>query len=182
MGLLTPISLAACPKARAGIQTLWAITCEKVEDLTFSVDREITAITLVIDTPANVWVKIEFEENTAFLNQEKTRNKSAVSVRQQIQFIEPGLSTAVRNALEDLNLECCLHVIVQDNSNNFHYCGISYDVETAEWFSDKMKTGAGSSNTNSDPAADQAEYTESLESNSLFYAPFWTLGTGGIVV
>ena len=182
MGLLTPISLAACPKARAGIAKLWAITCEKVTDLTFNEDREITAITIAVATPANKWVGIEFEENTAFLNQEKTRNKSAVSVKQQIQIIEPGLSSATRNALEDLNRECCLHIIVQDNSNNFHYCGISYDVETTEWFSDKMKTAAGSSNTNSDPAADQAEYTESFESNSLFYAPFWTLGTAGIAV
>lgn len=182
MGLITPILRTSCPKARAGIQVLWGILCEKVSDLTFNADREITAITIVVETPAVKWKRIEFEKNTAFLNQEKTRNKSAISVRQQIQFIEPGLDNATRKALEDLNGNCCMHIIVRDNSGNYHYCGISYDYEESEWWSEDLKTGNGSSNTNTDPAADQAEYTETLECNALFYAPFWTLGEGGIAV
>jgi len=182
MSLITAISRAACPKARAGISVLWAIQCEKVSDLTFNADREITAITLVVATPANKWKRIEFEKNTAFLNQEKTRNKSSVSVKQSIQFIEPGMSSATRAALEDLNGNCCMHVIVKDNSNNYHYCGISYDAVEDEWWSEDLRTGNGSSNTNTDPTADQAEYTESLECTSLFYAYFWTLGEAGIAV
>jgi hypothetical protein len=177
---VTAISLISCPKARAGIQVLWAIECEKVATLTFDADRSITAITVVVATPANVFKKIEFEENTAFFNQAKTRNKSSLNVVQTISFIEPGLSATVRNALEDLNGNCCLHVIVRDNSGNYHYAGISFNPEDETWWSDKMKTGEGSSNTNTDPTADQAEYIETLTGNSLFYAPFWTLGEAGI--
>lgn len=179
MSVITPISLVACPKARAGIKVLWAINCAKVATLTFT-NREVTAITLVVATPANTFSKIEFEENTAFFNQAKTRNKSSTNVTQTISFIEPGLSNTVRNALEDLGGNCCVHVIVRDNSNNYHYAGISYDSVEDEWFSDNMKTGEGSSNTNTDPAADSAEYIETLVGNSLFYAPFWTLGEAGI--
>lgn len=182
MSVITPILRSSCPKARAGIQVLWAIDCADVDTLTFSVDREITAITLVTATPTKKWKRIEFEENTAFFNQEKTRNKSAVSVRQQCQFIEPGLGTAVRNALEDLNGNCCVHAIIRDNSSNYHYAGITYNYTDDEWYSENMKTGAGSSNTNTDPTADQAEYTETLECNAQFYAPFWTLGEAGITV
>lgn len=182
MSVITPILRSACPKARAGISVLWAINCADVATLTFNVDREITAITLVVATPTKKWYRIEFEKDTAFFNQEKTRNKSAISVRQQVQFIEPGLGTAVRNALEDLNGNCCVHAIIRDNSNNYHYAGISFNAEDDEWYSEDMRTGAGSSNTNTDPAADQAEYTETLECNALFYAPFWTLGEGGITV
>lgn len=181
MSVVTPITLLACPKARAGIKTLWAINCAHVATLTFT-DRAVTAITLVVAVPVNKFVKIEFEENTAFFNQAKTRNKSAVNVAQTVSFIEPGLSSLVRNALEDLGGNCCLHVIVRDNANNYHYAGISYDYVEDEWFSDNMKTGEGSSNTNTDPAADQAEYIETLVGNSLFYAPFWTLGVAGIPV
>lgn len=182
MSVITPILRTSCPKARAGIAVLWAIDCSKVSDLTFNADREITAITILVEVPVNKWKRIEFEKNTAFLNQEKTRNRSAISVRQQIQFIEPGLGAEVRAALEDLNGNCCVHAIVRDNSNNYHYCGISFDAEDAEWWSEDMRTGNGSSNTNTDPAADQAEYTETLECNALFYAPFWTLGEAGIAV
>jgi len=182
MSVVTPISLAACPRARAGIKVLWAANCATVATLTFDEDRQITAITMVVATPANTFKRIEFEENTAFFNQAKTRNKSAVNVAQTVSFIEPGLSLLVRNALEDLNGNCCVHAIIKDNSNNYHYAGISYDAEADEWFSDNMKTGEGSSNTNTDPTADQAEYIETLTGNSLFYAPFWSLGEAGIPV
>jgi len=182
MSVITAITLAACPKARAGIKTLWAANCAQVDTLTFNATREITAITMVVATPANVFKRIDFEENTAFFNQAKVRNKSAVNVTQTISFVEPGLSNTVRNALEDLNGNCCLHVIVLDNSNNYHYAGISFDIESEEWSSDKMKTGEGSSNTNTDPTADQAEYIETVVGNSVFYAPFWTLGDAGIPV
>lgn len=180
MSVITPISRAACPKARAGIKTIWAANCAQVATLTFGPDREITAITMVVATPANTFKKIEFEPNTAFFNQAKTRNKSAVNVTQTISFVEPGLVLATRNALEDLNGNCCLHIIVKDNSNNYHYAGISYDDDTGEWSSDEMKTGEGSSNTNTDPTADQAEYIETIVGNSSFYAPFWDLGEAGI--
>lgn len=180
--MITPISKAACPKARAGIQVLWAIACTAIDDLTFGTNHEVTAITIVVASPVNKWKKIEFEQDTAFFNQAKTRNKSAINVVQTISFVEPGLSILVRKALEDINGECCVHVIVRDNSGNYHYAGINYDPVTSEWWSADMRTGEGSSNTNTDPTADQAEYIETLTCNSLFYAPFFSGDASDIVV
>jgi len=182
MSVITSILATACPNARAGIAVLWAIQCAQVSDLTFDEDRQITAITIVTATPANKWKRIESEKNTAFFNQAKTRNKAAVNVVQTISFVEPGMSLVVRNALEDLNGVCCGHFIVKDNSGNYHYAGITYNPTTEEWQSEDMRTGEGSANTNTDPTADQAEYIETLVCNAGFYAPFWSLGEGGIAV
>jgi hypothetical protein len=182
MSVISPIARVACPPARAGIATIWAIDCADVSELTFDEDRQITAITLVTATPTKKWKRIDFEKNTAFFNQAKTRARTAVNVAQTISFVEPGMSLVVRNALEDLNGVCCGHFIIKDNSGNYHYAGITFNPVTEEWNSEDMRTGEGSANTNTDPVADQAEYVETLVANVGFYAPFWSLGESGIVV
>lgn len=176
---IVAIAKSACTGSRAGIAIMWATECANVTDLTFDVNRQVDAITLA---SATTWKKIEFEKDTAFLQQDKTRNKSSINVSQQIQFFEPSLNNTVRNALEDLNGSCCMHVIVKDNAGLFHYCGISYNPTADTYDDNDMKTGEGSSNTGADPTADAAQYTENITCNSNFYAPFFAGDETDIVV
>lgn len=182
MCLVTPISIGACPKGRAGISVMWATACEHVTDLTFDADRQITAITMDAANADATFKKIEFEKNTAFFTQEKTRVKSNVNVAQTISFIEPLMTNTNRNALEDLNDCCCLHAIVKDNIGNYHYAGISFNATTDEWESEDLKTGDGSGNTGADPTADSNEFLETLTANASFYAPYFAGGEAGIPV
>jgi len=89
-------------------------------------------------------------------------------VKQSIYFEVHGLSSASRNALEDLNGNCCLNAIAKDKAGNYHYVGISKTDEgyMQEW----MTTGDGSSETGANPATDLAKYTESLICTCDFYA------------
>ena len=45
-----------------------------------------------------------------------------------------------------------------------------------------MKTGEGSSNTNTRDGTLNAARCSTVVGNSVFYAPFWTLGEAGIPV
>lgn len=179
MCTVTAITTESCPSSRAGISVLWATPCSDVATLTFDANHQITAITLIA-SPTEGFVKIEFEKDTAFLEQTKSRIKTNVNVTQTISFFEPGLSSTVRKALYDLNTCCCLHVIVRDNSGNYHYCGINFYPATDEWEDSDMRTGDGSANTGADPTADSAEFNETLTCTSNWYAPFWTLAEAGI--
>lgn len=180
MCLLTPIIKAnSCDPSRAGISVLYVARCTDVDDLTFDEDRMISAITMV---GSATFKRIEFEKNTAFFNQNKTRNKSSVNVAQTISFIEAGLSNEVRNALEDLNCNCCLFVLVKDNSGIIHAAGISYNSTNDTWAFEDMRTGEGSANTGADPTADSAEFVETLVANVRAYANQVSLDEASIPV
>ena len=173
MCLISPIGVGTCPKkGRAGINKLWAIPCESVEDIVFDpVTRKVTA--WVIDALALQpgFVPIEFEKDTAFFNQAKVKIKNSTNVTQTISFVEPQLTNETRNALEDLAGCCCLIVIVRDNANHYHVMGVSYDPITNTWQAEDAATGEGSANTGADPTADSAEYIETIAANTAFYAP-----------
>lgn len=169
MSLVTPILTSAnCEPSRAGIRVLWAIDCSKVAALEIDPDtRRVTSASLAI---GETFKRIEFEKDTAFFNQAKTVNKSSVNYVQQITIYEAGLSNTVRNALEDLNCVCCLHIIVEDNNGQRWYFGISYFPTSETWQSEDMRTGEGSANSGADPTADSAEYLETFVGNAFNYA------------
>jgi hypothetical protein len=185
MCLVTPIITAnVCDVSRAGLKVLWAIDCSQVVDLTIDPDsRIVTSISL---ESGATFKRVEFEKDTAFLNQTKSVNKSSVNYIQQVTIYEAGLSNEVRNALEDLNCVCCLHVIVEDNSGNLWYLGVSYFPATETWSSEDMRTGEGSANTGADTTADSAEYLETFLANTFNYAllttvdPDTLIGTTGM--
>ncbi len=182
MCVVTPIITAAnCDPSRAGIAVLYVAQCSDIaaDGLTFDADRAISAITMV---SGKVFKRIEFEKNTAFFNQAKTKIKSSTNVAQTISFIEAGLSNEVRNALEDLNCNCCLFVIVKDNSGTLHAAGISYDSVNETYVFEDMRTGEGSANTGADPTADSAEFLETLVANVRFYANHLSLAESAIPV
>jgi hypothetical protein len=178
MCVITPILTAnACDPSRAGITVLYVAQCSQITDLTFDADRMIEAITMT-----GTFKRIEFEKNTAFFNQAKTRNKSSVNVAQTISIIEAGLTNEVRNALEDLNCNCCLFALVKDNSGIIHAAGISYNSANDTWAFEDMRTGEGSANTGADPTADSAEFIETLVANVRFYANQVSLAESSIPV
>lgn len=168
-----------CEFTRAGISVLWAARCVDIDALTFDADRKIDSITMVGST---TFKRIEFEKNTAFFTQAKTKIKSATNVAQTISFVEAGLSNEVRNALEDLNGNCCLFVIVKDNGGNLHAFGVSYNATNDTYQFEDMRTGEGSGNSGADPTADSAEFIETLVANTNFYANQLTLTEFGIPV
>lgn len=179
MCLVKPIiSADACDVSRAGIRVLWAIDCSQVEGLTIDEDRIVTSVTLVSGAQ---FERVEFEKDTAFLNQQKTVNKSSVNYVQQVTIYEAGLSNEVRNALEDLNCVCCLHIIVEDNSGNRWYLGISYFPVAETWNNEDMRTGEGSASTGADPIADSAEYLETFVANTFNYALLTTVDPDTLV-
>lgn len=168
MCVVSPIlTNSICDPTRAGINVLYVARCADIDDIVFDEDRMISGISMVSGAG---FKRIEFEKNTAFLNQVKSRNKSSVNVAQTISFNEAGLSNIVRNALEDLNCNCCLFVIVKDNSGILHATGITFNPITESWVFEDMKTGEGSANTGADPTADSAEFIETLVANTGFYA------------
>lgn len=182
MCIVTPILTAAnCDPSRAGIAVLYVAQCSEIaaDGLTFDEDRKLSAITMVA---TKTFKRIEFEKNTAFFNQAKTKVKSSTNVAQTISFVEAGLSNDVRNALEDLNCNCCLFVIVKDNSGILHAAGISFNPTTETYAFEDMRTGEGSANSGADPTADSAEFIETLVANVSFYAPQVSLAESSIPV
>lgn len=166
MSVITPITKLNCPNAHAGLVAVWAVACKDVVDILFDDDNFIYNV--ILDAGAE-WKLIEFEKETGYLFQEKVVVKGYESiVKQSIYFEIHGLSSASRNALEDLNGNCCLNAIAKDKAGNYHYCGISRTEEgyMQEW----MMTGDGTSETGADPATDVAKYTESLICTCDFYA------------
>lgn len=180
--VVTPILTAdACDPSRAGISVLFVARCSDIaaDGLTFDADRKLSAITM---ESGAAFKRIEFEKNTAFFNQAKTRNKNSVNVAQTISIIEAGLSNEVRNALEDLNCNCCLFAIVKDNSGILHAAGISYNSVNDTYQFEDMRTGEGSANTGADPVADSSEFIETLVANVSFYANQVSLAEASIPV
>lgn len=163
---ITPIQSLLCPNARAGLVAIWAVPCMDVASILVDEDKFVYNVVL---QPGSEWSLIEFEPDSAYLFQEKIIVKgNAQYVKQSIYFEVWGLSTAGRNALENLNEQCCMNIIAQDKAGNYHYCGISKTEEGSvhEW----MKTGDGSSETGQDPVNDVARYTETLVCICDFYA------------
>lgn len=176
---IVPITKVACPKGRAGLAKLWATECENVASLTFDANHQITAITMVSTTTFKL---IEFEKNTAFFNQTKTRVGNAHNVEQALQFVLPNMDATRREALWELNQPCCVTGVALDNSGQYHFIGISYYPDTGEYVFEDMAAGDGSGNTGTDPRNDSNQYIENLIADVNFYAPFWTLATAGIPV
>lgn len=167
MSVITPISRVQCPSARAGLVAIWAVPCSVVVDVLIN-EEDQTVYNVILDTGAE-WERIEFEPGTSFLIQEKITVKGYTSVvKQSIYFEVHGLSSATRNALEDLNGVCCMNVIAEDEAGLYHYCGIS-NTEEGE-VNENLKTGEGTSETGANPETDVAKYTETLNCICDFYA------------
>lgn len=188
MATLTPITLSGnCVNCSAGISQLWATDCDNVANLSFNTDEAIDAIVM---NAAAVFTLIQFEQDTAFLTQEKTAVGFSKVVTQTVQFIEPCMSPEVRKALRALNSCCCLHAIVKDNTSKYHYVGISVDdynadadIATFGTYTDKfLIASTGSGNTGTDPTNDSNQFTENLIGTVNFYAPFFVAGEGAIPV
>lgn len=176
---IVAISKSACPKGRGGIAKLWATECENIATITFDASHDITALTMVAVTTFKL---IEFEKNTAFFNQEKTRVGNSHDVQQTIQFILPNADSTQRLGIYELNQPCCIAGIVKLNSGEYLFAGITYDPVADEYEFEDMAAGDGSWNTGADPAADKNELIENLIANVGFYAPVWTLAEAGIPV
>jgi hypothetical protein len=137
--------------------------------------RRVTGFNLDGTIPDAGFVEIQFEKNTAFFNQGKTRvGQSNLNVEGVVSFVEPIHSYELQNALEDLNNCCYLLGIVQDNNNKLRVLGVTYDSENDTYILEDMSTGDGSANTGADPTSDQNEYIETLSWNAGWYAPFFS--------
>lgn len=178
MCTLLPITNTSCPQGRAGISKAWVASCTDITDLTFNATGGITAITTVVD---GGFVPIDFARNAAFLNQTKTtvnNRGSLVNTEQVLSFNIDIMNPTTRNQLRVLNGCCCLHVIVRDNTGQYHYLGISHTAgatpgTTDTYVDEYMTTGEGSGNTGADPTGDINEYIETIRANVNFYAPFY---------
>ena len=179
MCTLLPITSTTCPQGRAGVAKAWVAPCDSISDLTFDADGAITAITAEVGLG---FVPVEFARNVAFFNQAKTaiNNRGALTnVQQTFSFNLDVMNPTARKQLRAINSCCCLHVIVKDNTGQFHYLGISHTAgdtpgTTDTFQSEYMTTAEGSGNTGADPTADVNEYIETLLANVSFYAPFYT--------
>lgn len=174
-----------CFEGRAGIQKMWVNSASKVTALTIdATTREITAITASA-TVGDGFKLLEFQPDTAFFNQAKTRtnnNRGGVNVVPTISFNFDGVLHADLTYLENLNSFKNLHVIVLDNNGKYWYVGINYFDSSATWASAGLRTGEGSANSGADPAADAAETNETLTCNQNWYAREYTGAESAIPV
>jgi hypothetical protein len=178
---LVTIQKTACQKGRGGIAELWVLPASSVTGLTFDGSGTITGIEVDCLATTNAWVRIYFERDTGFFNQEKSRpnGRKTVNVVQTISFNIDLMNPTNRAALSLLN-ECCeLHAVVKDNAGRYHYAGIS-TFTGGTWQSEELRTGDGSGNTGADSAADVNEYAETLVSTVNFYAPFLSAAPASI--
>ena len=161
-----------CFDGEAGVDLAYINDGANVTDLTFNSDRQVTAIT-VDATAGNGFKKVEFDDDTAFLNHEKTRaadGRGAITVATTFSFNIEGASTPDSNFLENLNQFKALHAIVKDNNGKFSYVGIDYNPKTDTWKHSKLRTAAGSKNSGANPTNDLAEYVETLTCTSNWYS------------
>ena len=179
MPTLSGLSKSSCTKSRAGVAKAWLTDCANISALTFDTDYQVSAITMVTST---IFYAYEFQKNTAFFTQEKTANGNSINVVQTLSFVHASLDNTARKELANLNDCCCLVAIIKDNSGRLHFAGITHDTSDGTWETEDMRTGTGSANTGTDPAADRAEYIETLTCNAGFYAPQTTVAESAIVV
>ena len=170
-------ALVECFQGRAGIQKMWVNSASKIDDLTIDpLTREVTAITASA-AAGDGFKLLEFQPDTAFFNQAKSRTnsgKGGVNVVSTISFNFDGVVHADLTYLENLNSFKNLHVIVLDNNGQYWYVGINYFDNSMAWSSSGLRTGEGSANTGADPSADTAETNETLICNGNWYARQFT--------
>lgn len=171
---ITAIAKNTLCRSRGGIVTrLFMAPCDEVNTLTFGTDDEITAITMV---STNTFSEINIAKETGSLTQELDENGN---VTQSLQFFYDRQTAAVRKALRELADECCVHVIVQDNNQTFHYLGISHNPTTDEVVDEDMSVNTGTANTGA-ATTDNNEFSITMTCSSDWFAPHWSLGTAGI--
>lgn len=174
MCLESPITTAVCVTGRAGVRRAYFAQCEAVSDIAFSgTTREVTGFTMDVLHPVPVFLQVDFEKNTAFFNQAKTRVKNNINYAQTLSMIF-GINNATLNALlTDLNRCCCYIVVVELNTGQRRLMGVSYDDITDTWTTEDLKTGEGSDNSGADPVADSNEVLDTVTANTSYsFAPF----------
>jgi hypothetical protein len=134
-----------------GIEVAWFASKSDIASLTFDVQGRLTAIAMVA---TKVFVKWEFEPDTAFFNQPKTVLKNAPFYKHLLTFINPKISTDIINAVGSLDScgICGLVAIVKDNNGKFWLLGVKYFASTSTYSitgiypaaSDGAVTGANS--------------------------------------
>lgn len=176
---ILPIIRATCPIGRAGVRRAWLIDAANIEDITFDEKGCIDSITVVEDTG---FTRLDFEKDTAFLEQTNTRNGYNINTTQTLSMIFPIMSCDLRWRLRSIfNCACGVVAIVKDNNNQLMVVGIdTFEngdwVEEGTWEPIELKTGESTGNTGADPTADRNEYLVTLTGNSNFFAPFTTFG------
>lgn len=168
------INLQDCLTSRAGVAEAWIAKRSDIDALTIGADNSVSAITAVVASPTVGFSHIEFEEDTAFINKAKGRNKNNVFVEVTFSFILPGFSQAIQNKLEGINGCCKLLAIVRDNDGVFHFLGISVDGTDQSITFHDMRTGEGSANTGANRQSDNKEMVETLTYIGNWYPPTYS--------
>lgn len=176
---IIPILKSNCPPQRAGISRIYSTESENIASLTFNADQEVTGITMNGGATFSV---IEFEKNTAFFNQTKTRNGQALNVAQLIQFVLAGMDVARRLAVYELNKACSMVNIVKLNTGKLVLAGISYFPDESTFEFEDMQTGDGSWFSGDNPNSASNETIESMAANTNFYSPFLGIAEASIPV
>ena len=170
--VLVPVSSATCRnEGGAGIRELYLIDTADITGVTFdgTTNELITANT--IDGGA-AWAQFQFENDTAFFNQEKQlAGRTNLNFAQTISANFPNNDYSIRAALRAADQCCNLAAIVVDNQGQQRVVGILPRYNQAGdaiigHFSTGLKTGAGSYNTGADSAADENIRTFTLVANS----------------
>lgn len=135
----------------AGIEAAWFASKGDISSLTFNAGGQLTAIAMVA---TKVFVKWEFEPDTAFFNQPKTVVKRSAFYKHLLTFINPKISTDIVNSIESLDAcgMCGLIAIIKDNNGKFWIAGVKYFASTGDYSlvgmfpaaSDGLVTGANS--------------------------------------
>jgi hypothetical protein len=130
--------------------------------------------------------KIEFENDTAFFNQEKQLvGRSNLNFSQTISQNFPNNNLAIRSALRAKDKCCKLVELVVDNQGQQRIVGLlprynqAGDAITG-FYSTGLKSGAGTYNTGADSAADENIRTYTMVANSPKEAVYTSVDVGAL--
>lgn len=153
----------------AGINAVWAVPSKDIDSITFDANGEVTAIAL---DAGIAWAKYTFEDDTAFFNQPYESQGVNLSVKQQLLFVLPKMSTETRDAAMSL-LQCALCgliCVVRDNNGRMWVGGVRL-FSTGDWTPKAFKPlGAAGAETQANSESDKNQITTQLESKNSEYA------------
>lgn len=182
---ILPITRAVCPTGRAGIRRAWLIDASNISDITFDASGCIDAITVA---DGEGFTLVQFEKDTAFVEQANTRNGYNHNTAQTLSMVFPIMNCDLRFRLRSIfDCACGVVAIVKDNIGQLMVLGIdTFEngdwVDSGSWEPVEFNTGDSSGNTGADPAADRNEYIVTLTGNTNFFAPYTTFGEDEITL
>ena len=127
-----------------------------------TIDATNLAVTALTFKSGKYPVKIEFDEDEAFFNQDQVEGKD-YKFNQNFYFKRDGLSATTRKILKGYGKQKCMSGVAIDQNGKGWVCGLQYNDKTGLYSWKDKVNGAGTSNTNTVAGDEDAGYTRTFK-------------------